>query len=345
MYINFLNILKVNLLLIILLSINIYSEIPKEMRISIYHDNFNKISTYFDTITPHDECIIESYNSNKLREEINLKIHVSKNSFKIMSSEIQKLGIVYDKQVAIKNDSSYLRTLLVELKTAKQMDTLYREILNKPFENSNKRIDLIAEYKERQIKIVNMENEISKELKRLKLYTLIISFSPRQLQSFDRRYFQFINMPGAEFHTLLIENPKKNKSAEFYKGGGVKWLFTKRNTHIRAGILRSSTKNKDEANDIFYLGLGHAFFPKFVGKKNEKFLNPYTSFTYGGMVLRSDSEKIRTFLNLSPMIGIELIKTHKILFDISSGYMIPLDINDNYNFRGWITTFNFNFVF
>lgn len=165
----------------------------------------------------------------------------------------------------------------------------------------------------------------------------------------------FAKMPGISYSILQIENPKNGISAAAYSGFNMKYIFTKGKSYFQIGVMKTNNKfGKPLANDslssrsineFFTMEFGQDFYTRYFGRGNRKFFNLYSGYSIGGTIInRVNDENTRfvPFTNLS--MGIELLKTKHVLFDVRGSYFLPLaDINRNT--RGVLLNTSFNFVF
>ncbi len=155
---------------------------------------------------------------------------------------------------------------------------------------------------------------------------------------------EFVNMPGAGFSMLDIENPKTGFSGQRYSGFEVKYLFTKGKSYFQFGALKlAGTADTDSTiKELFIYSFGQDFYPRYLGRGQRRFFNLYSGYAIGGFYATSALKSMeRGFISTS--IGLELVKTNYLLFDTRCTYFIPF--YENRNLRGLIFNSSFNFVF
>ncbi len=177
---------------------------------------------------------------------------------------------------------------------------------------------------------------------------LTVSEKTVQYLDDDEMFPEFINMPGVESFLYVIENPESGQSAEVYAGGALRYLFTLGKSFFTVGILKPVSGRDasitSQANDIVTYSLGKDFYPRYLGQGKRTFLNPYSGFQFGGMVLTSEDE-ISHFFCAEPHVGVELFKNKYVIVDMRTGYLFPLDEDRIKTMRGLTSNFTVNIVF
>ena len=106
------------------------------------------------------------------------------------------------------------------------------------------------------------------------------------------------------------------------------------------GLLKATDSNDSiRISEIFIYGVGFDFYPRYAGRGKRRFWNLYHGFLIGGTYNGADGSRF----HLSPHLGIEIVKTRFIIFDVRLGYLVPFTLNKKY--RGPIMSWSFNFLF
>jgi hypothetical protein len=164
------------------------------------------------------------------------------------------------------------------------------------------------------------------------------------------RSVKFVNMPGVEIGLLRLENPQAGLSAQYYQGYSVKYLFTRGKSYFNLGIYKPTTKaaatDSSFVSELFLINFGQDFYPRHFGRGQRKFLNLYTTYQVGGVILNRQGEdtEAQFIPNVNLGIGLELLKTKNILFDTKASYFLPLH-HLNRDLRGLLLQGSFSFVF
>ena len=163
------------------------------------------------------------------------------------------------------------------------------------------------------------------------------------------RAVNFVNMPGVEIGLLRLENPQAGVSARFYRGYSVKYLFTRGKSYFNLGIYKPTTKAEPADStfitELFLINFGQDFYPRHFGRGQRKFLNLYTTYQIGGVIINRQGKEDAKFIpNGNLGIGLELLKTKNILIDTKASYFLPLN-SLNRDLRGLLLQGSLNFVF
>jgi hypothetical protein len=162
----------------------------------------------------------------------------------------------------------------------------------------------------------------------------------------------FVNMPGVEYSYYRVEQPKDTITSPVYQGIFLKYVFTRGKSFATLGAYKSTAKQTNNTDSLanapsaysefFAFGFGQDFYSKHLGRGNRKFLNLYTGYTIGGMLLSNDlKNKFSSYV--APSIGLELFKNKYVLIDTKVNYMVPF--KDTRHARGLAFNASFNFVF
>ena len=158
--------------------------------------------------------------------------------------------------------------------------------------------------------------------------------------------FSLVNMPGISYQILTMDNPNSSLSYSSYAGPRLKYLFTKGKTYFTLGSLKEiSGESRDHAFDeIFIYTLGTDFYPKYLGRGKRTWLNIHTGVEFGGALFINEDKDLHLF-NLQPKVGLEIYKSSRVLLDIGGAYFVPLTSKYNRDFKGYLGSASFNFIF
>jgi hypothetical protein len=204
----------------------------------------------------------------------------------------------------------------------------------------------------------NMESAIRQNEREIASLTASEFYYAVDLNVYDETYtpqtsnVTFVNMPGVEYSYYRVEQPKDTISSPVYQGVFLKYVFTRGKSFATLGAYKSTAKQTNTADSLvnapsaytefFAFGFGQDFYSKHLGRGNRKFLNLYTGYTIGGMLLSNDlKNKFSTYV--APSIGLELFKNKYVLIDTKLNYMVPF--KDTRHVRGLAFNASFNFVF
>ncbi len=223
-----------------------------------------------------------------------------------------------------------------------------RLALGGPLRDSLQRLTLLAEAD-------NIGGQLRRTRQQLARYTAHEALTYVTLRIYDEvtfptanRRINFVNMPGVEAAVLRIENPRAGLSAQYYRGYALKYLFTRGKSYFNLGFYQPTEKNTADStfiNELFVINFGQDFYPRSFGRGKRKFLNLYTTYQIGGVILSRNGDDGNDFIpNANVGLGLELVKTKHILLDTKGSYFLPLHYL-NRDLRGLIGQASFSFVF
>lgn len=148
-------------------------------------------------------------------------------------------------------------------------------------------------------------------------------------------------MPGVGYKAYI---PKNKKDLGTYHGVMTEFVIyarAKGDSSWRSGPVRVKTygnlsimsSNNTNAKDIFFTNLGLNL--SFEGKTGRKFLIPYFGLEMGGLFQRDFST-----YQISPVSGIQIVSTKKIIWNIQGGYQYTTKRFDEYSGYSFSSTLN-----
>lgn len=165
-------------------------------------------------------------------------------------------------------------------------------------------------------------------MKKIFTVVLILCSTSIYAQDYDTEWDDYF-MPGVGYRAYF---PKNCENLGFYQGivtefvvyARAKGKDSRRSGPARIksyGNLSIMTSSKEEAKDIFFCNFGLNL--SFEGSTNRKFLIPFFGLEMGGLFQRDFS----TF-HFSPVGGIQLLSTKKMVWNIQGGYQYTTKIFD-----------------
>ncbi|HMW33359.1 MAG TPA: hypothetical protein PKA52_08235 [bacterium] len=282
---------------------------------------------------------------NTTANSLRMTIWSSSTGFVKLQQTIKSLGLVRHHEITTVNNADILASLEMELDHLNKKKQSYESEINRIDASSEKHGFLWDELRTIEDRIFETERSILEKKQQTSNYVIELEVIEESYAPFeDAQDVQFVNMPGFEYAELRIENPLNTVSHKTYRGGMVKYLFTKGKSYVRFGVLRSGQDGAtpEEIEELFFYSFGQDFYPRYFGRGARSFANLYTGYSTGGVFATADDRRKNVFF-LMPHIGLELYKTRFILWDTQAGYFIPF--YQNRNFRGIAGHMSFNFVF
>ena len=261
----------------------------------------------------------------------------------------ERLGSTELKKIETLNHAATIKQFRFDLAYLTEQKKLFRHDLeiNDPTgsvykELFNRERELDKQIYEKNRELMILEEEIDRS-------TITLDFHEKSAQDLESRdgFTDFINMPGFETKFFNLENPGSQGMSDRYLGGSLRYMFTKGRSYFLIGILKpldGTGGGQDLINDIVIYGIGKDFYPRYFGQGRNTFLNPFSGFEAGGMVLTSDSG-IDHIFTVEPHIGVELFKNKYVIIDARIGYLFPLDEEKVKSHRGFTQNLSINIVF
>jgi hypothetical protein len=256
-----------------------------------------------------------------------------------ISDKANSIGVVTMRNYRSINIQERLELLSIDIRYLEEMIIYYQK---QPAQEQEKKNIYINEVFENEKKLFKLKKEKEKLESGVHIYYGSV-FLAEEHYTPKTTNIDFVNMPGAEYRVLRIETQHPNLSAAFYRGGGLRYMFTRGKSAVSVGVLKAENFSSETAfTELFYFNFGQDFYSRYLGRGRRRFLNVYTGYTAGGVFATGNARK-RTFFQITPHIGIELFKSRHVLLDLNAGYLIPF--YENRNLRGWTGGVSFNFVF
>ncbi len=280
-----------------------------------------------------------------------VKLYLEKEDFFELDTFLINIGYLSKKEINTVNNANIISKKILEIEYLENSKKSYQDEINnisnkKTTEKNEQRyysyLDQVWHI-DKQIFKLNLD---LKAFEQKNIYKAIINLDD-DTEDLTSKKVSFVNMPGASFDILFIENPEKNLFAEVYQGFSLRYLFTKGKSYGLFGVMREVNDSKMENDssrysEILTFAFGQDFYTRHFGRGKNKFLNLYSGYNIGGLFLTAENRKKLT-ASMNLFIGLELFKNQYIIIDNKIGYFIPFSYNRN--LRGITYNFSFNFVF
>ncbi len=336
--------LILSLIVVILANICIAQEDSKEMisiEINFYSANFEKSKELANTFIEEKNAIISRTVDKESSYYANF--FIDENSKEDFDKLIEELGYIYSKNISTMEYQSKIDEFELELKFLQTKKEEYEKELEKMAENEDKyyvyweevrRIDNQIFEKEKQLMGYSLRND----------YQIIINIYDDNTDLTEKRV-NWVNMPGASFDFLMIENPASAISGEYYMGYSLKYMITRGKSYFTLGNLKefdASSSDSTRYTEFFNLGFGMDFYTKHFGRGKRQWFNLYTGYNAGGLFATNSLSG--DFIPYTKVfLGVEIFKNKYFLIDNKIGYFVPFV--ENKNLRGLEYNFSLNFVF
>lgn len=317
------------------------NQLVKELEVTVYTSSFEKSKASIKQFVADKKAVILSeYETVK---DFEIKFYLNESEFQDLDKLLPEIGYVERRELETNNYNEKIEKIKIERKYLSDRKTAYEKELANMTEKNNRYYQYWEEVRYIDKKVFELDTEL-KELESKNLYKVKISLYDETVDLTDRT-INWVNMPGASFDMLFVENPVSSLSAQQYMGYSLKYMFTRGKSYAYLGGLKEfSPEVADDTRykELFTFGFGQDFYSRYFGRGKNRFLNLYTGYNLGGMFATSETT-FKFIFHMTPFFGIELFKNKYVLLDTRVGYFVPFA--HNRNMRGIYTTASFNFVF
>ena len=325
----------------------------QNLKVQIYVRDFKAANQSLRKLIDSTKVKLISYSegntSYSILKNADISLACDKANYDIFDQFFPKIGYVSSKTLKTTNNTNDINRLKNEFAFLKKKKEAYELELQKMDRKEDQQYsNFWDKIRDIEDQIHKTEQSIEEKQMHTSHYTISVllnedSGSPGSSSG----KVQFVNMPGAQYIYLMIENPKNEISANTYHGGTVKYMFTKGKSALEFGVLKNLSSLKEDTAafaELFIYNFGQDFYPRYFGRGIRKFLNLYTGYHIGGVFATSNTRS-KHFFEVTPHIGLELFKNKYLLLDSKVGYFIPISEKYNRNMRGFTASVSLNFLF
>ncbi|MBU0558771.1 MAG: hypothetical protein KJ799_15410 [Bacteroidetes bacterium] len=312
-----------------------------EINITVLSLDFSNSVIKINRFIQSRNLIVQSRNDN--RKTVDVTLLFSGTDTRLIEDFAESLGVVTSKKLSSINNQEKITDLKNEIGYLKNNKLAYEDLMQKMDAKMEKYTTFWAEARAIDERIFAKERELNFMIERNDVFVanLILQDEITVPENSD---VSFVNMPGAEFSFLKIENPQTGVSSKDYSGYFLKYLLTRGKSFAVLGAYKSNTAVSDSTQwgEMFVIGFGQDFYSRHFGDGNQSFFNLYSGYIVGYAYLTNKFSKGDEFF-ISPTVGLELYKNKYFLWDSKVSYFIPFEYNKN--LRGISYSTSFNFVF
>jgi len=324
---------------------DIVNKQSKNLDITLQTDNFEKSYKKLKKIVKRSKSIILSTNQNQyLRNKgIRIVLSTNKEGFDDIQDNINKLGMLENQNLTTNNNTKKNKIYEMELKHLINKVLIYESEFKKMDSENPNYLSFLKTIETLNDEVFELQKKLTQNVQKTNKYIVNIDLHERHSEPLGDD-FQLINMPGGEYSYLMVDTPKKGLSSDAYHGWGIKYMFSKGKSYIVLNVLKSmdNVGEDTQMKEIFIYAYGVDFYPRHLGSGRRTFLNLYSGFTIGGVYFTAEDDTKNTF-QATAHLGLELLKTSRLILDIKAGYFLPL--KENRNLRGYMFTGALNFMF
>ncbi len=333
------------IILLVFIFTGSFAQQPKafltDINIIIYSPSFEKSKQKANAFVSENSSQILMIDEKE--DRLICLFYMTEDKKEILYKLLPELGFVQEKEIKTTSYDVQITKDEHELEYLTMKKTSYTKELNSMEKKDERYYEYWRELREIEKLIFDLEQGM-KSYENNKLYKVKLKIYDDEVD-LTSSSVSWVNMPGASYDILFVENPNTALSSDLYMGYALKYMITKGKSYFSVGALKnSSIENPDSSmfTELFHFGFGQDFYTKHFGRGKRKWLNLYTGYNLGGVFATANNRK-STMPYLKAFFGLELFKNKYFLIDNRVGYFVPFKYNRN--LRGLEYSVSFNFVF
>jgi hypothetical protein len=304
--------------------------------------DYNSSKSAFKNFIAENGVVINAQDESKT--SINATFDLTTEVYNKLRLQLNNWGYISNDDINTTGYPLELEEIDLEIEFLTQKKSSFEQILQQHEMKSAQYESLWREKQGLEDRIFNLKKRKSALEKNALPYRVSLTIM-EEMTSPQESKVTFVNMPGAEYSYLKIENPNDTVSSAYYQGYFLKYLFTKGKSYASVGVYQSTQKPAGDStifSELFVMNFGQDFYSRHFGRGGNKFGNLYSGYTLG-YIAASNEVRSQDIFYLSPSIGLELFKNKYILWDTKVNYLIPF--NYQRKLRGFGLNTSINFVF
>ena len=312
------------------------------VNVTIIAIDYNSSKSAFKNFIAENGVVINAQDESKT--SINATFDLTTEVYNKLRLQLNNWGYISNDDINTTGYPLELEEIDLEIEFLTQKKSSFEQILQQHEMKSAQYESLWREKQGLEDRIFNLKKRKSALEKNALPYRVSLTIM-EEMTSPQESKVTFVNMPGAEYSYLKIENPNDTVSSAYYQGYFLKYLFTKGKSYASVGVYQSTQKPAGDStifSELFVMNFGQDFYSRHFGRGGNKFGNLYSGYTLG-YIAASNEVRSQDIFYLSPSIGLELFKNKYILWDTKVNYLIPF--NYQRKLRGFGLNTSINFVF
>jgi hypothetical protein len=304
--------------------------------------DYNSSKSAFKNFIAENGVVINAQDESKT--SINATFDLTTEVYNKLRLQLNNWGYISNDDINTTGYPLELEEIDLEIEFLTQKKSSFEQILQQHEMKSAQYESLWREKQGLEDRIFNLKKRKSALEKNALPYRVSLTIM-EEMTSPQESKVTFVNMPGAEYSYLKIENPNDTVSSAYYQGYFLKYLFTKGKSYASVGVYQSTQKPAGDStifSELFVMNFGQDFYSRHFGRGGNKFGNLYSGYTVG-YIAASNEVRSQDIFYLSPSIGLELFKNKYILWDTKVNYLIPFNYQRNLRGFGFNTSINFVF--
>jgi hypothetical protein len=304
--------------------------------------DYNSSKNAFKNFIAENGIDINAQDESKT--SINATFDLTTEAYNKLRLQLNNWGYISNDDINTTGYPLELEEIDLEIEFLTQKKSSFEQILQQHEMKSAQYESLWREKQGLEDRIFNLKKRKSALEKNALPYRVSLTIMEEMTSPQDSKV-TFVNMPGAEYSYLKIENPNDTVSSAYYQGYFLKYLFTKGKSYASVGVYQSTQKPAGDStifSELFVMNFGQDFYSRHFGRGGNKFGNLYSGYTVG-YIAASNEVRSQDIFYLSPSVGLELFKNKYILWDTKVNYLIPFNYQRNLRGFGFNTSINFVF--
>jgi hypothetical protein len=312
------------------------------VNVTIIAIDYNSSKSAFKNFIAENGVVINAQDESKT--SINATFDLTTEVYNKLRLQLNNWGYISNDDINTTGYPLELEEIDLEIEFLTQKKSSFEQILQQHEMKSAQYESLWREKQGLEDRIFNLKKRKSALEKNALPYRVSLTIM-EEMTSPQESKVTFVNMPGAEYSYLKIENPNDTVSSAYYQGYFLKYLFTKGKSYASVGVYQSTQKPAGDStifSELFVMNFGQDFYSRHFGRGGNKFGNLYSGYTLG-YIAASNEVRSQDIFYLSPSVGLELFKNKYILWDTKVNYLIPFNYQRNLRGFGFNTSINFVF--
>jgi hypothetical protein len=312
------------------------------VNVTIIAIDYNSSKSAFKNFIAENGVVINAQDESKT--SINATFDLTTEVYNKLRLQLNNWGYISNDDINTTGYPLELEEIDLEIEFLSQKKSSFEQILQQHEMKSAQYESLWREKQGLEDRIFNLKKRKSTLEKNALPYRVSLTIM-EEMTSPQESKVTFVNMPGAEYSYLKIENPNDTVSSAYYQGYFLKYLFTKGKSYASVGVYQSTQKPAGDStifSELFVMNFGQDFYSRHFGRGGNKFGNLYSGYTLG-YIAASNEVRSQDIFYLSPSVGLELFKNKYILWDTKVNYLIPFNYQRNLRGFGFNTSINFVF--
>lgn len=305
----------------------------------IVHDQ-NKTKKELNSFLAENKIVPELLNESNNQFVSNFVL--SEKSYFEFVNKVENWGAINSRKIESVNYTEKLESVTQEIKRLEEEKEEYSKLLNQVDVKSDSHVRYWEKLEETKTSLRKQNRLRDEYIGSNKKFRIKLQIREENFLS-NEPDFSFVNMPGVQYSFFVPSNSEGGDYPENMNGYSIKYLLNRRKTYLELGLFKSNQNNRlNKFDELYKFGIGQDFYSTHLGRGTRKFLNLYSGFNLGVLILTGNEDNLTSWY-ATPSIGLEIYKNKNFLLDTKTGYFLPF--KENRNMRGLLMEASLNVVF